>query len=320
MDAVSVHLHKFWGELQFHFCVIISSQLQNADSWEFAAPENSEVVSGRRNFKTAARSVGRQTLRKQLVSGSRKKKGAIGVRQASSHSNKIFKTNHSVVVKTFLQTFVINHVEQFSVPTCCGSFWKSYREVPVVDDVVSSHEQELYPTTSLDENCIEFNFQTDRSFYVDLRRTYLVVKLKLVRGCGYETYNSKEIREGHKKKAKVDEEETAEKAPVPLVTQVNNILHSISSNVVVYINNQQNYNSNGPYAHKFHISNKFRGAIFEYNGVLHCEVYDDEVIPDEITDAPLSEPFFTKRMKMLSRPDGLILYGKLGVKFFSTSG
>ena len=33
----------------------------------------------------------------------------------------------------------------------------------------------------------------------------------------------------------------------------------------------------------------------------------------------MAEPFFTKRMKMLSRPDGFMLYGKLGVDFFSTS-
>ena len=36
-------------------------------------------------------------------------------------------------------------------------------------------------------------------------------------------------------------------------------------------------------------------------------------------EAPLSEPFFTRRMKMLSRPDGFMLYEKLGVDFFSTS-
>ena len=35
--------------------------------------------------------------------------------------------------------------------------------VPVANDVLSSHEQEIYPTTSLDENCIEFEFQTDRN-------------------------------------------------------------------------------------------------------------------------------------------------------------
>ena len=32
-------------------------------------------------------------------------------------------------------------------------------KVPVVDNVLSSDELEIYPTTSLDENCIEFEFQ-----------------------------------------------------------------------------------------------------------------------------------------------------------------
>ena len=36
-------------------------------------------------------------------------------------------------------------------------------------------------------------------------------------------------------------------------------------------------------------------------------------------EAPLSEPFFTRRMKMLSGPDGFMLYGKLGAEFFSIS-
>ena len=49
-------------------------------------------------------------------------------------------------------------------------------KVPVVDDVLSSHEQEIYPTTSLDENSIEFEFQTDRNLYVNLLQTYLARK------------------------------------------------------------------------------------------------------------------------------------------------
>ena len=36
-------------------------------------------------------------------------------------------------------------------------------------------------------------------------------------------------------------------------------------------------------------------------------------------EAPLSEPFFKRKMKMLSRLDGFMLCGKLGVDFFSTS-
>ena len=36
-------------------------------------------------------------------------------------------------------------------------------------------------------------------------------------------------------------------------------------------------------------------------------------------EAPLSEPFLTRKMKMPSRPDGFMLYGKLGANFFCTS-
>ena len=41
--------------------------------------------------------------------------------------------------------------------------------VPVVDNVLSSHEQEFYATTSLDENSFEFEFQTDRNIYLGLQ-------------------------------------------------------------------------------------------------------------------------------------------------------
>ena len=61
-------------------------------------------------------------------------------------------------------------------------------KVPIVDDVLSSHEQEIYQTTSLDENCIEFEFQTDRNYYVDLRQSFLALKLNFVKGRGYELY------------------------------------------------------------------------------------------------------------------------------------
>ena len=114
-------------------------------------------------------------------------------------------------------------------------------------------------------------------------------------------------------------EETAGEAPVGLVTHINNILHSIFSNAEVYINNQQTYNCKGLYAHKSYISNNFKGVISEYKGVLHCEGHDYEEFPDESMEALLSELFLARRMKMPSRPDGFMLYGTLGVDFFSTS-
>ena len=193
-------------------------------------------------------------------------------------------------------------------------------KVPFVDDVLSSHEQELFPTTSHDENCIEVEFQTDRNYYVDLRQAFLALKLKFVKGRGYDTYENKEKKKEHKDESVFFTEtgdDDSEEEEIARVTYVNNIMHSIFSNVEVYIISQQIYNSNGLYAHKSYISINFKAAISEYKGVLHCEGYDYEQDPEDISN-PLPDPFFTRRMKLLSRPDGFMLYGKLGIDFFST--
>ena len=73
-------------------------------------------------------------------------------------------------------------------------------KVPIVDDVLSSHEQKIYPTTSLDENYIKIEFQTDWDYYVDLRETYLALKLKFVNDRGNEIYNTKELKTKSTKK------------------------------------------------------------------------------------------------------------------------
>ena len=77
--------------------------------------------------------------------------------------------------------------------------------------------------------------------------------------------------------------------------------------------------SNGFCADKRYNSENFKIAICEYNGVLHCQVYDYEELSDESIESPLSEPFFKRRIEMLSRPDLFMLFGKLGVDFFATS-
>ena len=44
----------------------------------------------------------------------------------------------------------------------------------------------------------EFEFQTDRNFYVDLRQSFWALELKFVERRGYDTYESKEKRKEHK--------------------------------------------------------------------------------------------------------------------------
>ena len=109
-------------------------------------------------------------------------------------------------------------------------------KVSIVDDVLSSHVQEFYPTTSLDENCIDFEFQTDRTYYFDLTESFLALKLKFVKGRGYDTYESREKKKEHKDESVVftetgDDEKEQEK--VARVTFVNNEMHSIISIVEV---------------------------------------------------------------------------------------
>ena len=52
--------------------IVPAAERVGADLLEFALPEIADV-SGRKNFKTAAKRVGKQTLKKQLGEGSKKK-------------------------------------------------------------------------------------------------------------------------------------------------------------------------------------------------------------------------------------------------------
>ena len=84
--------------------IVPAAKCVGADLLEFAVPKNAEFVSGIKKFKTAAKIVGRQTLGKQLGSGCSKKV------QAESFQPKL---QYKPVGQdeTFLQTFLINHVE-----------------------------------------------------------------------------------------------------------------------------------------------------------------------------------------------------------------
>ena len=82
------------------------------DMLEFDAPEIGEVISGRKTSKSAAESVGKQTLEKQLGSGSKQGKSV----QQNLLNNPVGPE------EILLQTFLDDHVkQQLSVPTFCGS-------------------------------------------------------------------------------------------------------------------------------------------------------------------------------------------------------
>ena len=101
--------------------VVPAAQRIGAGMLEFAAPEDREVISGRKSFKRAAKSVEKQTRKKNWV--------------AVVNRGKLFQQNllnkQIARQETFLQTFLVDHVkQQFPVPKFCGSVWKSWRECP----------------------------------------------------------------------------------------------------------------------------------------------------------------------------------------------
>ena len=107
-------------------------------------------------------------------------------------------------------------------------------------------------------------------------------------------------------------------APVPLATLVKNILHSFFSDAEVYINNQQTYISNGLYAHMSYISNNFKGPSVNTSEFRTAKGMIIKIFLMNLWKW-WNLYLFTRRMKMLSGRDGFLLYGKLGVAFFSTS-
>ena len=94
-------LEKNFGRTAIPFLrkyVVPAAKCVCADLLEFAVPEIADVVFGRKIFKTAPKSVGRQTLRKQLGSGTRKRSASRVIptksaKQTSQSRRGILRTN-----------------------------------------------------------------------------------------------------------------------------------------------------------------------------------------------------------------------------------
>ena len=190
-----------------------------------------------------------------------------------------------------------------------GHFTNSCLEIfdkdPVLEPIESSHIQEVYPSTSLDESSIEFEFERDRSIYLDMRDIHLQIKVGLQKGRLFDDFMKKEEH------GKTDMGMTFTDDDLHYLTHVNNLLHSLFSNCEVYLNNQQLYNSNGLYGHKALISNEFNASTMKNEGILFCHGYEFEKDPSDYEKSP-----FIDREEELLLKDGITLYGKLAIDLF----
>ena len=91
------------------------------------------------------------------------------------------------------------------------------------------HTQEVFPSTSLDESSFEFEFETDRKSYLDMRDTHLSLKLQFFKGRLFEA--SKNEKAEHKAKS---EEDSDEEPQTYYLTYVSNLLHSLFSKCKIF--------------------------------------------------------------------------------------
>ena len=145
----------------------------------------------------------------------------------------------------------VNQSSHFRYGDFTNSFLEIFDKVPVLETIISSNIQEVFPSTSLDESSIEFKFETDSNLYLDMRDIHLSLKLQLFKGRLFEAFKIEKAE--HKAKL----EEDSDEEPLTYLTYVNNLLHSLFSNCEVYLNNTMVYNAIGLYTHKAQISNKF---------------------------------------------------------------
>ena len=269
--------------------IVPAAKRVGADLLEFAVPEVAEVVNGIKNFKTATKSVRKQTLEKNIWV-----KGAGKRLQAESFQQNLL-NNPVGCGETFLKTFLVDDVkQQLSVPTFCGSVWKSWRESPSSwrSLVITWTRNLSYYLTrwKLYRFWISNGSKLLRWFETDV----LGFETKFCKGSwlGNLQYQRSEKGAQRRGKSRRRRDGGIGGGSSSSCYSCKQHFHSIFSNVEVYINNQQFYNSNGLFAHISYSSNNFKGAISEYKEVLHFKGYHYEEVPDKSLEAPLFETFF----------------------------
>ena len=193
-------------------------------------------------------------------------------------------------------------------------------EVPVVGDDLSSSEQQVYLTISLDENSMHSKFQTVGNYYFDLRQTYLAVKPEFVKGCSYDTYKNREVKNHHKEESKEiaggeEFEEEEESNPVfwllwqtGFCIQFLPMLRCKSTiSKITKLNDCMRPSLTSPTT-----SSEPSPIIKEVCTAMRMTIKN---VPMKLWMPPCLNPFFTITMKMLSRPNIFILNGTLWAVF-----
>ena len=177
-----------------------------------------------------------------------------------------------------------------------------FEKVSVLETIISSYTQEVFPSFSLDESSIEFEFETDRNLYLDMRDIHLSLKLQLFKGRLSDAFKKE------KAEHKAVSEEDSDEEPKTYSTYENNLLQSIFSNCEIYFNDTMVYNANGLYPHEAQISNGFNSSAVGNKGIFACHGYSFEEYPEALDVHP-----FTDRANYLGSGITYSFYGRLAM-------
>ena len=159
-------------------------------------------------------------------------------------------------------------------PNSCLEF---FDKVPGFETIEFSHVKEVHPSISLDKSSIDFEFETDGSFYLDMRD---ILQSWATKGKIDDFVKKDEHGKADMGMSFIDDD-------LHYITHANNNLHSLFSNCEVYLNSQQLYNSFGLYGHKALISNEFKASTRNDECILACHGYKFEKEPSDYKKGPV---------------------------------
>ena len=100
----------------------------------------------------------------------------------------------------------VNQRSHFRYGAFTTSSMEIFDKVPVLETLILSYIQEVFPSPSLDESSIEFEFETDRNFYLETRDTHLSLKLQLFKGRLFDAFKKEKAEHKANSEEDLDEE------------------------------------------------------------------------------------------------------------------
>ncbi len=173
-----------------------------------------------------------------------------------------------------------------------------FDEVSVLDPILWSNNEEVLSKSVSTDSHIDFTFRSDYNNFIDLQEIYL--KLSVV------------FKKPDKNPEVKEEPEDGKDLNVVSVTHVNNLMHSLFSDVTLELNGTQVYTSNGLYAHKAFVSNEYSHNSSFKTSVLGCQGYILDDYP-ELLDTPQNQT----RQAIIKTGTRQIFFGKLCLDAFT---